>query len=51
MGEIPEKDALEKRKRKKYMPPELVVYGSLVEITRTLNVGNFDGISGSREKV
>ena len=34
--------------RKRYVPPELVVYGSLLELTRLGEIGAPDGLSGSR---
>jgi hypothetical protein len=34
--------------RKRYVAPELVVYGSLLELTRLGEIGAPDGLSGSR---
>jgi hypothetical protein len=46
-----EHSAAKESSRKKYMPPELVVYGSLVELTRSAgNFGNIDpAFVGSRD--
>ena len=35
--------------RRKYQPPELVIYGSLIELTRVVGNDGFDGAIGSRQ--
>lgn len=42
-------DAAAARRRRAYVPPELVLYGSLAELTRASGVEGFDGEVGSQQ--
>ena len=48
MGFAQEMDIMEKTEKKPYMPPQLIEYGDLAEITRTNAADENDGVAGSQ---